>query len=116
MPRKKKKPITRAQRSVSVSAEAHARLKALAERRRVTIGELVTEAVERHERAWNVWESLRNEGYGHHSYNQVFRTAGGRVIHAECGGCSCEGSGSWSVEADEKAAMLMVPEYERPGT
>lgn len=62
-----------------------------------------------------VWENYDDaEGYGHHSADAVFRLADGRFVHAECGGCSCEGSGSWSYEESEAAARLMVPEWRRP--
>lgn len=60
-----------------------------------------------------VWESFSNEGYGHHSYDQVLKTSDGRIVHAECGGCSCQGSGSWSVCASVEEAMRLVPESRR---
>lgn len=60
-----------------------------------------------------VWEGGGHEGYGHHSLNAVIKLADGRFIHAECGGCSCWGSGSWSFCADEEEARRLVPEQER---
>lgn len=54
-----------------------------------------------------------DEGYGHHTYEQVFKLADGSFIHAECGGCSCGGSGSWSAHATEAEAMSRVPEYHK---
>jgi hypothetical protein len=62
-----------------------------------------------------VWENYDSEGYGHHSANAIFRLPDGRVIHAECGGCSCEGSGSWSFEDSIEAAARLVPEWNRNG-
>lgn len=53
------------------------------------------------------------EGYGHHGYDTIWRTADGRIIHAECGGCSCEGSGSWSVCSSMTEAEQLVPEWMR---
>lgn len=52
-------------------------------------------------------------GYGHHSYNTIYRASDGCVIHAECGGCSCGGSGSWSYEDSVACARRMIPEDER---
>lgn len=60
-----------------------------------------------------MYENYDAHGYGHHSANAIFRASDGRIIHAECGGCSCHGSGSWSYETDEETAMRMVPEQER---
>lgn len=60
-----------------------------------------------------IYECRSDEGWGHHSYNAVFRIPDGRYIHAECGGCSCGGYGSWSYCADEREALLLVPEQER---
>jgi hypothetical protein len=60
-----------------------------------------------------VFDYSYDEGYGHHSVDEVWRLADGRYVHAECGGCSCEGSGSFSVEKDEETAMRLVPEYHR---
>lgn len=54
-----------------------------------------------------------DEGYGHHSYDEIIKLADGRIVHAECGGCSCEGSGSWSIEEDVAAAAKLVPEHYR---
>lgn len=55
-----------------------------------------------------------SEGYGHHSANAVFRTKDNKYIHAECGGCSCEGSGSWGYCKDAEEAYRMIPENLRP--
>jgi hypothetical protein len=52
-------------------------------------------------------------GWGHHSYNTIYRSSDGRVIHAECGGCSCFGNGSWSYEESVEMAERMIPEDER---
>lgn len=60
-----------------------------------------------------VWACGYDEGYGHHSYDTIYRTSDGRLVHAECGGCSCHGNGSWSYETSEEAAMRMVPEDKR---
>lgn len=54
-----------------------------------------------------------SEGYGHHSADAIFRTADGRIIHAECGGCSCDGSGSWSEYETEEKARQAIPEWRR---
>lgn len=55
-----------------------------------------------------------SEGYGHHGGEAVFLTADGKYIHASCGGCSCEGSGDWSICDSKEAALLNIPEYSRP--
>jgi len=61
-----------------------------------------------------VWEEYDDsEGYGHHSADAVFLLPDGRYIHAECGGCSCEGSGSWEYCASEEEAMRMIPAWRR---
>lgn len=54
-----------------------------------------------------------SEGYGHHGYNAVFELADGRYIHAECGGCSCSGYGSWSYCESREEALKLIPEQER---
>lgn len=50
-----------------------------------------------------------SEGYGHHSGNAIFRTSDGQYIHAECGGCSCHGSGSWFRAKSEEEARQAIP-------
>lgn len=60
-------------------------------------------------------ETICDEGWGHHSYNAIFKTADGRIVHAECGGCSCGGSGSWSYEENVANAQRLIPEDERRG-
>lgn len=57
-----------------------------------------------------------SEGYGHHSADAIFRLPDGRIIHAECGGCSCEGNGSWSFCASLDEALKAIPEYRRPSS
>lgn len=54
-------------------------------------------------------------GCGHHSADAIFRLSDGRIVHAECGGCSCEGSGSWSFEDSLEAAARLIPGYRRGG-
>lgn len=61
-----------------------------------------------------IWANGSNEGWGHHSYDTIYRATDGRVIHASCGGCSCYGTGDWSYETSEQEAMRMVPEDKRP--
>lgn len=61
-----------------------------------------------------LFENCDDQGWGHHSYNATFKTAEGRFIHANCGGCSCHGNGDWSYCESEADAMLYVPEQERP--
>jgi hypothetical protein len=61
-----------------------------------------------------VFSNCDDQGYGHHSYDEIYKLPDGRVIHAECGGYSCKGSGSWSYCADETEAMKLVPEWRRP--
>lgn len=64
--------------------------------------------------SYSVLESTGEDyGYGHHSYNTIYRTSDGRLIHAECGGCSCGGSGSWSFEPSVDLARRLIPEDER---
>ncbi len=48
-----------------------------------------------------------------HSYNAVFALPDGRYIHADCGGCSCGGSGHWSYVADRIEAERLIPEDQR---
>lgn len=63
--------------------------------------------------AYTVVHSSGDEyGWGHHSYNTVYRATDGRTIHADCGGCSCGGSGNWDY-ATEGEAMRMIPEDQR---
>lgn len=50
-----------------------------------------------------------SEGYGHHQGNAVLRLADGRYVHVECGGCSCEGSGSWVLCATREKALQHIP-------
>lgn len=57
-----------------------------------------------------IWEDCSDYGYGHHSYEAVFKTADGRYVHAGCGGCSCGGTGDWEYEDSLEAALLRVPE------
>lgn len=54
-------------------------------------------------------------GWGHHSANSTFKTADGKFVHANCGGCSCGGTGDWRYCDSEADAMRYVPEQERPG-
>jgi len=54
-----------------------------------------------------------DEGYGHHSYETIFLAHDGKVILAQCGGCSCGGSGSWSFEQSVQSARGAVPDYRR---
>lgn len=54
-----------------------------------------------------------SEGYGHHQANAIIVRADGKIVHASCGGCSCEGHGGWSFEDDVGDAWRMVPEQER---
>lgn len=60
-----------------------------------------------------LYSACRDEGYGHHSYNEIIVLDDGRIIHAECGGCSCDGSGSWSFCATPEEAERLIPEQER---
>jgi hypothetical protein len=53
-----------------------------------------------------------NYGYGHHSYNTIYQASDGRYVSAECGGCSCGGSGSWCYSTLQEAER-MIPEQER---
>lgn len=48
-------------------------------------------------------------GYGHHSYYTTYLCEDGRTIAADCGGCSCDGGGSWDYVEPEKA-HLYIPE------
>lgn len=60
------------------------------------------------------FEYISDEGYGHHQYEAVYySTYDGRYFHAECGGCSCGGSSSWSEHSSLESAMHQVPEYLR---
>ena len=65
----------------------------------------------------DAYEVISSSGYdedwGHHSFNTIFKASDGRFIHAECGGCSCGGSGSWSYQESYEMAVRMVPEDER---
>lgn len=60
-----------------------------------------------------VFESYWAEQH-EHSGNMIVVLADGRVIHANCGGCSCGGSGDWVFRDDVGDAWRMVPEQERP--
>ncbi len=60
-----------------------------------------------------VWTVGTDEGYGHHSTNTLWLRADGQHIFAECGGCSCEGSGHWQYVDSEPAGRLLVPEWMR---
>jgi hypothetical protein len=60
-----------------------------------------------------VVRSYGNDDCYEHSYNTIYRTASGQLIHAECGGCSCGGSGSWSLVSSIEEAERLVPEQER---
>lgn len=57
-----------------------------------------------------VYQSNRDYGYGHHSYDEVYKLADGRYIAANCGGCSCHGNGDWCYENSQEMAMRFVPE------
>lgn len=48
-----------------------------------------------------------------HSFNTIYQTEHGQLIHAECGGCSCGGSGSWSLVSSVAEAERLVPEHDR---
>ena len=52
-------------------------------------------------------------GYGHHTYNAVIATSNGSFIHAECGGCSCEGSGTWTRLGSLDEALSYLPLEQR---
>jgi len=52
-------------------------------------------------------------GYGHHSYDTIYRATDGRLIHAECGGCSCGGSGTWTYVDSMAEAERLIPEDKR---
>lgn len=58
-------------------------------------------------------EYCDDEGWGHHTYDAIFRATDGRYIHAECGGCSCGGSGSWSYAESVQDAERLIPEWRR---
>ena len=63
---------------------------------------------------YEVITEVRDEqGYGAHDSNAVFRTASGKIIHADCGGCSCGGTGNWDYVTSEGEAMRMIPESAR---
>lgn len=49
-------------------------------------------------------------GYGDHGYNEVWKTTDGKFLHAECGGCSCGGSGSWDYYDNEEEARRKIPQ------
>ena len=59
-----------------------------------------------------LFENYDAQGFGHHSANAVFQTDDGRFIHADCGGCSCQGYGTWE-ECSREEAFNRVPEQER---
>lgn len=50
-----------------------------------------------------IYKHYENRGWGHHEYNEIWRTPGFRFLHGECGGCSCGGSGSWGEYSLEEA-------------
>jgi len=54
-----------------------------------------------------------SEGWGHHHANMVAVLPDGRIIHAEYGGCSCEGHGSWSFVDSLEEGLRMIPEHVR---
>lgn len=56
-----------------------------------------------------LYEDYNEHGYGHHDGNAVFETADGKYIHAECGGCSCYGSGSWEYCDTREDAIRLIP-------
>lgn len=58
-------------------------------------------------------ERCSHEDWGHHSCNVVVLLGDGRIVHAECGGCSCGGSGSWSFAETLEDAERLIPEQER---
>ena len=58
--------------------------------------------------------SCEHEGWGHHSCNVVVAFADGRILHANCGGCSCQGNGDWSWCSTPEEAERLIPEQERP--
>ena len=51
-------------------------------------------------------------GYGHHNYTTTYLCEDGRTISADCGGCSCGGSGNWDY-VDAYKAWQYVPEQDR---
>ncbi len=55
---------------------------------------------------------VSNDGY-EHTYNAVLITDEGQIIHADCGGCSCGGSGSWGLAASYEDGLRMIPEIDR---
>jgi hypothetical protein len=61
-----------------------------------------------------LYENYDHEGWGHHGADAVFKASDGRFVHAECGGCSCGGRGSWDYCADEQEALRLIPEHARP--
>lgn len=56
-----------------------------------------------------VYQDLENYGHGHHNYDEVYKLADGTYIHAECGGCSCGGSGSFTDPLDYERAKQFIP-------
>jgi hypothetical protein len=61
-----------------------------------------------------IWEDYDDStGYGHHDARAVFRAHDGRFVRADCGGCSCGGSGSWEYVDTEAEALALVPQVAR---
>lgn len=56
------------------------------------------------------FQDASHEGWGHHGVNVVIRTKDDRWVHADCGGCSCDGSGDWGFYESKEEAMRHVPE------
>jgi hypothetical protein len=63
--------------------------------------------------SYKVLRSYCNDECYEHSSNTIYEAETGQLIHAECGGCSCGGSGSWSYVANMDEAIKLVPEQER---
>jgi hypothetical protein len=61
-----------------------------------------------------LYENCDDGGWGHHSYNAMFLTADGKHVAANCGGCSCHGSGDWEYVDSREEAIRRIPEQERP--
>lgn len=54
-----------------------------------------------------------HEGWGHHDSNEVIVLADGRVVAANCGGCSCGGTCHWDFVDSVELARRFIPEQVR---